>query len=99
MHHVLSWKRRVTAAQHPALHPELLPQVEAGSYDNIALSLGTDAPADILFATDNEHEAAAAIAAGWQVLTPDLWQAASGVAALWLCQESVKPERPHPDGI
>jgi hypothetical protein len=44
------------------------PQVEAGSYDNIALSLGTDSPADILFATDNEHEAEAAIAAGWQVL-------------------------------
>jgi methylthioribulose 1-phosphate dehydratase/enolase-phosphatase E1 len=43
------------------------PKVEAGSYDNIALSLGMDSPADILFATDNEHEAAAAIAAGWQV--------------------------------
>jgi hypothetical protein len=46
----------------------VLLQVEAGSYDNIALSLGTDAPADILFATDNVHEAEAAVAAGWQVL-------------------------------
>ena len=55
--------------------------MEAGSYDNIALSLGTDAPADILFATDNEHEAEAAIAAGWQVPVADLQRAASAVVA------------------
>lgn len=42
-------------------------QVEAGSYVNIALSLGVDAPGDVLFATDNVHEAEAAVAAGWQV--------------------------------
>jgi len=42
-------------------------QVEAGSYKNIALSLGVDAPGDVLFATDNVHEAEAAVAAGWQV--------------------------------
>jgi hypothetical protein len=70
--------------------------VEAGSYDNIALSLGTDSPADILFATDNEHEAAVAIAAGWQVSVADLQQAHSCGCRTWMAQESVATEQPHP---
>ena len=45
----------------------VLAQVEAGSYREIALALGTDSPAELLFATDMEAEAAAATAAGWQV--------------------------------
>lgn len=45
--------------------------MEAGSYRNIALSLGVDAPADLLFATDNLAEAQAAAAAGWQVVLAD----------------------------
>ena len=43
---------------HPARRA--CPQVEAASYRNIALSLGVDSPADILFATDNILEARAA---------------------------------------
>ena len=42
-------------------------QVEAGSYHNIALSLGVDAAEQICFATDNIKEAEAASQAGWQV--------------------------------
>lgn len=42
-------------------------QVEAASYDNIALSLGVNKPAQIIFATDNIQEAEAASKAGWQV--------------------------------
>ena len=41
--------------------------MEATSYRNIALSLGADSPADLLFATDNPAEARAAAEAGWQV--------------------------------
>ena len=43
-------------------------KVEAGSYENIALSLGADDPKDILFATDNGLEAVAAAEAGWSVV-------------------------------
>lgn len=46
-------------------------KVESSSYKNIALSLGVDSPADILFATDNPAEARAAVAAGWQVVLAD----------------------------
>ena len=42
-------------------------QVESQSYHEIALSLGTDSPSEILFATDNIKEAEAATMAGWQV--------------------------------
>ena len=42
-------------------------QLEATSYDNIALSLGVDNPLQIMFATDNITEAEAATKAGWQV--------------------------------
>ena len=42
-------------------------QLEASSYDNIALSLGVDKPSQIIFATDNILEAEAASKAGWQV--------------------------------
>lgn len=42
-------------------------QAEKASYDNIALSLGVDAPEELLFATDSIEEAEAAVAAGWQV--------------------------------
>eukprot|EP00208_Stichococcus_sp_RCC1054_P005924 CAMPEP_0206145728 /NCGR_PEP_ID=MMETSP1473-20131121/28286_1 /ASSEMBLY_ACC=CAM_ASM_001109 /TAXON_ID=1461547 /ORGANISM="Stichococcus sp, Strain RCC1054" /LENGTH=486 /DNA_ID=CAMNT_0053542035 /DNA_START=242 /DNA_END=1705 /DNA_ORIENTATION=- len=42
-------------------------KVEKESYDNIALSLGVDAPGDVLFATDSLPEAQAATAAGWRV--------------------------------
>ena len=42
-------------------------QVEATSYNNIALSLGVDNPSQIMFATDNIAEAEAANKAGWQV--------------------------------
>lgn len=42
-------------------------QVEASSYDEIALSLGVDQPSQIIFATDNIREAEAAAKAGWQV--------------------------------
>ena len=42
-------------------------QAEAGSYREIALALGADSPAQLLFATDVEAEAAAATTAGWQV--------------------------------
>ena len=41
--------------------------MEASSYREIALALGTDSPAQLLFATDVEAEAAAATLAGWQV--------------------------------
>ncbi|KXZ48768.1 hypothetical protein GPECTOR_25g352 [Gonium pectorale] len=41
---------------------------EAASYTNIALSLGVDSPADILFATDVLAEAQAASAAGWRAV-------------------------------
>ncbi|PSC73334.1 putative bifunctional methylthioribulose-1-phosphate dehydratase enolase-phosphatase E1 [Micractinium conductrix] len=47
------------------------PKVEATSYRNIALSLGADSPADLLFATDNPAEARAAAEAGWQVVLAD----------------------------
>lgn len=43
-------------------------QVEAQSYDEIALSLGVDAPSQILFATDVYAEAAAASQAGWRAV-------------------------------
>ncbi|PNH07187.1 putative bifunctional methylthioribulose-1-phosphate dehydratase/enolase-phosphatase E1 [Tetrabaena socialis] len=43
-------------------------KAEPASYANIALSLGTDAPADILFATDSLPEAQAAAAAGWRAV-------------------------------
>ncbi|GLC57171.1 hypothetical protein PLESTB_001194900 [Pleodorina starrii] len=43
-------------------------KVESSSYSNIALSLGTDSPADILFATDSLAEAQAATAAGWRAV-------------------------------
>lgn len=46
-------------------------QVESSSYKDIALSLGADSPADLLFATDNLAEAQAAAAAGWQVVLAD----------------------------
>ena len=46
-------------------------QVEAGSYRNIALSLGVDSPDEVLFATDNILEAQAAAEAGWQVVLAD----------------------------
>lgn len=49
----------------------LLAQVEAGSYRNIAASLGVDSPSELLFATDNLAEAQAAAAAGWQVVVAD----------------------------
>lgn len=51
--------------------PPTTHQVEAGSYRNIALSLGADAPDELLFATDNIHEARAAAEAGWQVVLAD----------------------------
>ena len=41
-------------------------QAEAGSYREIALALGVDAPDRVLFATDVEAEAVAAAVAGWQ---------------------------------
>jgi methionine salvage enolase-phosphatase E1 len=44
------------------------PQVEAASYKEIALALGVDSPADILFATDALAEAQAADAAGWRAV-------------------------------
>ncbi|PNW88149.1 hypothetical protein CHLRE_01g016528v5 [Chlamydomonas reinhardtii] len=43
-------------------------KTEAGSYSNIALSLGVDSPSDILFATDVLAEAQAAAAAGWRAV-------------------------------
>lgn len=46
-------------------------QVEAEAYNNIALSLGVDAPSQILFATDNILEARAAAAAGWRAVIAD----------------------------
>lgn len=46
-------------------------KVEAGSYANIALSLGADDPSDILFATDNVLEAEAAGRAGWRAVVVD----------------------------
>jgi methylthioribulose 1-phosphate dehydratase/enolase-phosphatase E1 len=46
-------------------------KVEAQSYANIALSLGADAPSDILFATDNVLEAQAAGQAGWRAVVVD----------------------------
>ena len=42
-------------------------QVVSASYKEIALCLGVDNPADIVFATDNVKEAEAAVAAGWSV--------------------------------
>ena len=45
--------------------------MEAGSYTNIALSLGVDAPGEVLFATDNIDEAKAAAAAGWRAVLVD----------------------------
>lgn len=41
--------------------------MEAGSYQNILLSLGLDDPKDVLFATDSVKEAEAASQAGWSV--------------------------------
>ena len=46
-------------------------QVEERSYHEIALTLGQDSPADILFVTDNIAEARAAASAGWRVLVAD----------------------------
>ena len=46
-------------------------QVEASSYENIALSLGVDSPSQVLFATDNPAEAEAAAAAGWAAVIVD----------------------------
>lgn len=46
-------------------------QVEASSYENIALSLGVDSPTQVLFATDNPAEAEAAAAAGWAAVLVD----------------------------
>ncbi|EFJ42248.1 hypothetical protein VOLCADRAFT_42159, partial [Volvox carteri f. nagariensis] len=43
-------------------------KIESSSYNNIALALGTDSPADILFATDSLAEAQAASAAGWKAV-------------------------------
>lgn len=43
-------------------------KVDATSYSNIALSLGTDSSVDILFATDSLAEAQAATAAGWRAV-------------------------------
>ena len=43
-------------------------QVEERSYRDIALALGQDSAADILFATDVIAEARAATAAGWRVV-------------------------------
>ena len=45
--------------------------MEAASYENIALSLGVDSPAQVLFATDNLAEAEAAAVAGWAVVLAD----------------------------
>jgi methylthioribulose 1-phosphate dehydratase/enolase-phosphatase E1 len=47
------------------------PKVEAGSYRDIALSLGVDSPCRVLFATDSLAEAAAAAAAGMKVAVTD----------------------------
>jgi len=46
-------------------------KVEMTSYQNIALSLGAESGAEILFATDNVLEAHAATAAGWNVVVLD----------------------------
>lgn len=46
-------------------------KVEAGSYREIALSLGVDSPSKVLFATDALAEAVAASAAGMQVVVTD----------------------------
>ncbi|GIL73814.1 hypothetical protein Vretimale_5328 [Volvox reticuliferus] len=43
-------------------------KVQSTSYSNIALSLGTDSPDDILFATDSLAEAQAATVAGWRAV-------------------------------
>jgi hypothetical protein len=59
----------VPASYHRPPCPAL--QVEAGSYRNIALSLGVDSPEEVLFATDNILEAQAAAEAGWQVVLAD----------------------------
>ena len=45
--------------------------MERRSYREIALALGQDSAADILFATDNIAEAHAAAAAGWRVVVAD----------------------------
>lgn len=45
--------------------------MEASSYNNIALSLGVDSAAEVLFATDSVLEAQAAAAAGWRVVLAD----------------------------
>ena len=42
-------------------------KIEAASYDNIAASIGVDAPDQLLFVTDVLAEAEAAQAAGWRV--------------------------------
>jgi methylthioribulose 1-phosphate dehydratase / enolase-phosphatase E1 len=42
--------------------------VEAGSYKNIAATLGVDLPSEILFATDVLAEAQAAKEAGWRAV-------------------------------
>lgn len=47
------------------------PKVEPASYSNIALSLGVDAPASVLFATDSMAEAVAAAQAGMRVVLTD----------------------------
>ena len=60
-----------TSVPRPLPSPPPPGQVEAGSYRNIAASLGADAPSELLFATDNLAEAQAAAAAGWQVVLAD----------------------------
>ncbi|KAG2493717.1 hypothetical protein HYH03_008230 [Edaphochlamys debaryana] len=44
------------------------PKTERASYANIALALGVDSPAEVLFATDALAEAQAAAAAGWRAV-------------------------------
>jgi methylthioribulose 1-phosphate dehydratase/enolase-phosphatase E1 len=44
------------------------PKQEARSYADIALALGVDSPAELLFATDVLGEAQAAAAAGWKAV-------------------------------
>ena len=47
------------------------PKLEARSYRDIYLSLGTDSPSEVLFATDNVLEGVAAREAGWRVVLVD----------------------------
>jgi methylthioribulose 1-phosphate dehydratase/enolase-phosphatase E1 len=54
----------LTLTNPPPTHPPT--QVEAASYEDIALTLGVDDPAELLFVTDAPAEARAAAAAGWR---------------------------------